>query len=113
MAHLTLEVPDELAERIRAMETWFPTILELSLLGFETPATATAKEVVQFLSQAPPPQDVLAFHASKRSQERLQRLLTLNQAGILSETEQCELDELQRIEHIVIMLKAQIANQVV
>ena len=110
MTHLTLEVPDELAERIQSMKSWFPTVLELSLIGFETTATATATEVIQFLSKDPKPHEVLTYHASERSQERLKRLLTLNESGQLSEVEQRELDELQRIEHVVIMLKAQVAK---
>ena len=108
MVHLTLEIPDELAERIRPIEPWLPTVLELSLTGFQTVATATATEVIQFLGQKPSPQEILDFHASERSQARLQRLLALNEAGLLGEEEQRELDELQRIEHIIIMLKAQI-----
>jgi hypothetical protein len=37
--------------------------------------------------------------------------LALNAAGVLGVEEQLELDELQRIEHILIMLKAQVAGQ--
>ena len=109
MVHMTLEVSDELAERIRPIESWLPTVLELSLVGFHTVATAT--EVIQFLASDPAPHEVLAYHASERSQARLQRLLALNEAGLLGEDEQRELDEMQRIEHIVIMLKAQSAKR--
>jgi hypothetical protein len=35
----------------------------------------------------------------------------LNAAGFLGEEEQRELDELQRIEHIIILLKAHVACQ--
>jgi hypothetical protein len=38
-------------------------------------------------------------------------IITLNAAGILREAEQLELDERQRIEHIIIMLKAQVARE--
>jgi hypothetical protein len=74
-------------------------------------AAATATEVIEFLSQNPTPQDVLAYHVSERAQTRLQRLLALNAAGMLGEAEQLELDEVQRIEHLLILLKAQIAQQ--
>jgi hypothetical protein len=37
-------------------------------------------------------------------------LLARGDAGILSQTEQLELDELQQLEHIIIMLKAQVAK---
>jgi hypothetical protein len=112
MVQMTMQVSEELAERLRPLGGWLPTVLELSLVGFRTVAAATAAEVIQFLSQDPTPQEVFAYHVSERAQTRLQRLLALNTAGMLGEDEQLELDELQRIEHVLIMLKAQVAGQV-
>jgi hypothetical protein len=111
MVEMTVQIPDELAERIQPMSRWLPTILELSLIGFKTLATATASEVVEFLSKNPSPQDVLDYHVSDAAQTRLQRLLALNDARLLSEAEQMGLDQLQRLEHVIIMLKAQVAAQ--
>lgn len=111
MAEVTLPIPDDLAERIRGMEEWMPTVLELGLSGFRTPAAETASEVIQFLSTNPSHQDVRDFHVSDRAQNQLQRLLALNQAGMLSEQEHSELNELQMIEHIVILLKARVAEK--
>jgi len=110
MVQMTMQVPDKLAERIRPIGNWLPTIIELGLVGFKTLATATAAEVIEFLAKNPLPQQVSTYHVSEQAQARLQRLLTLNQAGMLSETEQLELDELEQIEHIIIMLKTQIAH---
>ena len=110
MAQMTLNIPDELAERLQSLGAWLPTVLELTLVGCKTVAAATATEVLAFLAQGPTPEEVLAYHASERAQRRLQRLLALNAAGLLSEDEQQELDELQQIEHIIIMLKAQLAR---
>ena len=111
MVQMTMQVSDELAQRLQPLRSWLPTILELSLVGFQTVATATATEIIQFLSKDPTPREILAYHVSSRGQTRLQRLLTLNTAGILPEEELQELDELQRIEHILIMLKTQISEQ--
>ncbi|MBI3249706.1 MAG: hypothetical protein HYZ50_24690 [Deltaproteobacteria bacterium] len=111
MVQMTVQVSEELAERLRPIEPWLPTILELSLVGFTTVAAATATEVLQFLSRLPTPQEVLDYHVSNCAQERLQRLLVLNAAGMLGEAECQELEELQRIEHIIVLLKAQIAEQ--
>jgi hypothetical protein len=110
MVQMTLNVSDQLAERLRPLGSWLPTVLELTLVGCKTVAAATATEVIEFLSQDPTPEDVLAYHASDRSQTRLQRLLSLNAGGQLGEEEQQELDELQHIEHIIVMLKAQLAG---
>jgi DNA mismatch repair protein MutS len=52
--------------------------------------------------------EVLAYHVADETQERLNRLLALNEAGMLSPHEQLELDERDQIEHILIMLKARI-----
>jgi hypothetical protein len=112
MAQMTMQVPDELAERLQPMSAWLPTIIELSLIGFKTLATATATEVMEFLSKNPSSQEVFDYHVSDVAQARVQRLLTLNEASLLSEAEHLELNELQRLEHIIIMLKARIAAQI-
>jgi hypothetical protein len=111
MVQMTMQVPDELAERILPMSDWLPAIIELSLIGFKTLATATAAEVIEFLSKNPSPEEVCDYHVSDTAQTRLQRLLVLNETGFLSEAEQLEMDELQRLEHVMIMLKARIAKQ--
>ncbi len=111
MVQMTMQVSDELAKQIKPIGRWLPTVIELSLIGFKTLAAATAAEMIQFLSKTPSVQELLEYQVSEQSQQRLQRLLALNEAGILSGAEQLELDELQRIEHIIIMLKAQIAKQ--
>ena len=111
MVQITMQVSDELAQRCQSIGSWLPTIIELSLMGFKTLATATVTEIIQFLSKNPSPDELLHFHVSEPAQSRLRRLLVLNEAGMLAETEQLELDELQRLEHTIIMLKAQVASQ--
>jgi len=108
---MTLNISDSLAERLQHLGAWLPTVLELTLVGCKTGAAATATEVLEFLAQNPTPEGVLAYHASERARSRLQRLLALNAAGLLGKEEQQELDELQQIEHIIMMLKAQLARQ--
>lgn len=79
--------------------------------GVQNVATETATEIIRFLSTNPSSQEVFEYSISERAQLRLRRLLALNEAGALGEMEQLELDELQQIEHIMIMLKAQITKQ--
>ena len=110
MVELTVQVPEELADRIRPLGPWLSTVLELSLIGFQTRATATASEVVQFLTTGPSPQEILDYHVSETAQSRLRRLLALDEASLLGEVEQQELAELQRIEHAVMLLKARAAK---
>ncbi len=107
MVQVTMQLPDQLAFRIMPARQWMPAILELSLAGLRTPASETAAEVIEFLLSSPSSDQLVAYHVSERAQSRLQRLMALNEAGLLSEDEARELDELERIEHMVIMLKAQ------
>jgi len=109
MTKVTVELTDEVATRIAPMHHWLSIVLELSLIGFKTPAVATATEIIEFLASDPSPQAVINYHISTRGQERLQRLLALNTAGLLNSDEERELDELGKIEHIFVMLKAQVA----
>jgi hypothetical protein len=111
MVQMTMQVPNGLAKRLNPLRSWLPIILELSLVGYKTLATETATEIIHFLSTNPSPPEVLDYSVSERAQLRLRRLLALNEAGVLGETEQLELDELQQIEHIMIMLKAQIKKE--
>jgi len=112
MIDMTFTIPDELAERLEPIGPWLPTVIELGLLGFRTRAAAAVSEVVGFLATNPSPNEVLKFHLSDEAQMRLRRLLALNSEGVLSLEEQEELDELARLEHVLVMLKAQVALQV-
>jgi hypothetical protein len=105
MVQLTLQVSEELARRALPLSPFLPFLLELALAGFRTPAAAAASDFVHFLSSAPDAKKVLAYHASESRQERTRRLLALNEAGHLSGDESEELDELARLEHIVVKLK--------
>ena len=110
MTELTLHLPDELAERLGRSGRWLPAILGLSLDGYGTRAAAAAREIIAFLSSNPSAEAVMEFHLSEVTQNRLRRLLALNSAGMASSEEQAELEELERIEHFVVMLKAQTAT---
>ena len=112
MFEVTVQVPDKLAERLRPMSSWLSAVLELSLAGFKTRAVQTVSEIIAFLSTGPSPDKVAAYTVSERAQQRLRRLLALNEAGLLSPEERAELDEIEQIEHIMIMLKAQAQQQI-
>jgi hypothetical protein len=111
MVEITMRVPDSLAQRLQPMYIWLPAVLELSLIGFKTPAVQTASEIIDFLAGGPLPSEVLTYNVSDRAQERLRRLLAINAAGLASAEEQAELDEIEQIEHIMILLKAQAQEQ--
>lgn len=110
MAELTLTLPDDLAKRVEPLR-YLPTILELSLLTLKTPAAQTVSEVIEFLSANPLSQTVLEYHGTTKFQERVKHLLGLNRAGMVSEDELKELDELLLLEHSMIALKTNLLEQ--
>lgn len=111
MVSVTVQLPDSLAEQFLPAQRWSTPLMEIGLARLKTPASVTAAEIVEFLLGNPTPQEVLGYHASDRGQDRLQRLLALNEAGLLGEAEQQELAELERLEQIMIGLKAHIVQQ--
>lgn len=62
-------------------------------------------EVYEFLLSAPTPQDVIAFRPSEPTLARIRDLLAGNKEGTLTTDQQAELDEFERVEHFVRMLK--------
>jgi len=107
MVEMTMRVPEELAPKLRRMNQWLPAVLELSLAGFKTPTAETVAEVIEFLSKGPALKQVAAYKVSARAQKRLKRLLALNQSSLLSVEEQGELDEIETLEHVLVLLKIQ------
>lgn len=106
MTEITINLPDKLAAQIGGAKVWLPTIMEIALVGFRTKAAESASDLIGFLEKNPLPQEVLLYHASKKSHDRLSRLMALHQANILSAEERKELRELEKLEHIVVTLKA-------
>ncbi|MDJ0734484.1 MAG: hypothetical protein QNJ47_10500 [Nostocaceae cyanobacterium] len=114
MAKITLEVPDELSEQLAqvgdalgqaALRLRLPELLALSLQQPPLPARIY-QYILDFLANKPTPEQILAFRPNAEMQERLKTLLTRSKAGELTPTEQTELDEYERIEHLMVMLKA-------
>ena len=105
MAKITLEVPDEISEKLLQMGDRLPEFLALSLQQPPLPARIY-QYILDFLASKPTPEQILAFRPTAQMRERLKTLLTRSKTGELTTTEQQELDEYERIEHIIIMLKA-------
>ncbi len=105
MATITLEVPEELSGQLGAMRDRLPELLALSLQ--QPPLAAHIyRSILDFLASNPTPEQIAAFGPTPEMQERLQLLLTRGKADILTLAEQAELDEYERIEHLMVLIKA-------
>jgi len=80
--------------------------LDLAVADVKLSNSALAAEVVEFLSSNPTPEEVLAYQLSEPTQNHLRELLDLNEDGLLTQAHEEELDEFERLDHIIIMLKS-------
>ncbi len=108
MVEVTLKValPEELAKRVQESRERLPEILELGLRELTPLESRVFSEVLDFLSHGPSPRQIIEFKSSEAQQTQARELLEKNSAGALSEREDAELDLYERLEHIMIMLKA-------
>jgi hypothetical protein len=106
---ITLNVPDELATRLRSVEDQLPRILELGLR--ELSATAQlgfkgAAAVIELLAGLPTPEEILALRPSEELQKRVSTLLEKNRTVGLGPAEEQEWAQYEYLEHVVRMVKA-------
>ena len=105
MPKITLEVTEELAEQLAIVGDRLPELLQQSLQQPVIPSRIYSY-ILGFLTSQPNRAQIAAFKPTPEMVERLQTLLSRSQAGELTATELAELDEYERIEHLIIMLKA-------
>ena len=104
VATITIEIPDELSEQLTQLGDRLPELLRQCVQQAVLPAHVY-RYILDFLTSQPTPEQIAAFRPTSEMQERLSTLLAKNQSGNITPTEIEELDEYERIEHLVIMLK--------
>jgi hypothetical protein len=105
MPTITLEVPDELAEQLAQVRDRLPELLALSIRQPALPAHIY-RSILDFLAGNPTPEQIATFGPTPEMQDRLHTLLARSRADILTPSERAELDEFERIEHLMVMIKA-------
>lgn len=69
------------------------------------------EELLDLLAESADPDRLLAFRLSPEKQARLDDLLERNREGVLTEEQSAELDDFERFEHVVRLLKARVLQQ--
>ena len=72
----------------------------------QMPKLAFVDEIIEFLGRGPQPEEIVAFHSSEKSQERIRELLDKNRAGTLTGDEEGELDLMESLNHLFALVKA-------
>ncbi|AFY54477.1 hypothetical protein Riv7116_1938 [Rivularia sp. PCC 7116] len=106
MPKITLEVPEELSQQLAILGD--ERLIELLTLSLQQPPLAahTYRYILDFLSTNPTPEEIANFRPTPEMQKRLRLLVERSKSGDITERERIELNEYERIEHLVIMLKS-------
>lgn len=99
------KISEELSQQLAQVGDRLPELLALSLQQPAVPAQVY-RYIWDFLASNPTAEQIAEFKPTPEMQERLRTLLTRSNAGELTPTELKELDEYERIEHLVVMIKA-------
>ncbi|MEH2069007.1 MAG: hypothetical protein V7K47_12730 [Nostoc sp.] len=102
MPRITLEISEELSQQLVQVGDRLPELLALSLQQPAIPAQVY-QCILDFLVSNPTPEQIVEFKPAPEMQERLRTLLARSQAGTLTSTELQELNEYERIEHLVVI----------
>ncbi len=109
MATLTIEIPDDLMDRIDPIRDQLPELLRRCLQPDLLSAQVyryILNVILNVLASQPTPGQVAAFRPTAAMQTRLRHLLSRSDKGTLTPEESQELDEYENIEHLIILLKA-------
>jgi len=116
MAELTIQISDELAQRLQPLRNRLPELLwQLSdttilinqpKIKNQISDIPAYQEVLDFLIKRPTPAEIVAFKVSTSAQTRLQELLEKNRFAALSSMELAELDVYEQLEQMIILLKS-------
>lgn len=117
MAQLTIEIPDDLAQRLAPFQNQlselFTRLIITTLPGktsfsLDLPVTnelpATYLEILDFLVTRPTSEQLLTFKVSEQSQVRLQELLQKNDPS-LNPSETAELNVYEQLDALMTLLK--------
>lgn len=106
---ITIQVPDELAGRLRGRSADLPLLLELGLRELDAQSQFEfdgAADVLEFLAGLPQPAEVLALRPSAALQARIDDHLARARAGQPAAEEEEEWEQIEYLEHLVRLAKA-------
>lgn len=115
MAQITIDIPDDLAQRLAPFQSQFSDLftrliatrlLEQPTIDPANPNTSgTYQEILDFLIDRPTSAQIINFKVSAASQSRLQTLLQKNREVALTAAETAEIDLYQQLDTLIGYLK--------
>lgn len=120
MAQITIDIPDDLAQRLAPYQSQFSDLftrlIATTLLSPQPPAQPVSipnwfnssslyQEILDFLISQPTSEQIIGFKVSEASQSRLQMLLQKNRETALTPAESAELDLYEQLDTLMGLLK--------
>lgn len=114
MSTLVIDIPDDLAYRLKPYSHHLPAILEIGLDQFDPgellPAerdfSAELDSIIDFLYSLPSPEAIIGLRASKALQARISELLEKNRNEGLTLAEEAWWGKFEYVEHLIRIAKA-------
>jgi hypothetical protein len=106
---IMVQVPSELAHRLRPFKERLPELLERGLRAVtleEDVGHQDEAAIMDVLTSNPTPERVMALRPSSELQARVSTLLAQSKQGQLSRQEETELERYLMLEHLVRLAKA-------
>lgn len=113
MTLITIEISNDLAQKLRPVQNRLPEIIEIGLREVTSSKSYFHNEVIDFLANGPSPEEIIAFRPSEKSVVRVQELLEKNENGSLSPTEKIELDRYEEINYLMTLVKARARKKLI
>jgi len=104
---VTIELPDNLAPQVGVEKDRLAALLARALRPKPSEMSALRRQVVSFFAQGPRPSEIVAFKPSESALERMRELLERNRKGTLTPSEEAEMDEIEEIDAMVSLIKAE------
>jgi arsenate reductase-like glutaredoxin family protein len=115
MAQITIDIPDDLAQRLAPFQNQFSYLFTrlIATRLLEPPTTdsanpntsSTYQEILDFLCDRPTSAQIVNFKVSPASQSRLQTLLQQNRETALTAAETAEIELYQQLDTLIGFLK--------
>lgn len=107
---ITLELPDDLASQLNALEDKLPQILEFGLRELNaSPDSGLVgmTDILELLAKLPTPEEIIALRPSQVLQDRIQELLAKQKSQGLTAAEERIWQHYEYLEHLIRIAKAQ------
>jgi hypothetical protein len=105
---ITLDIPNDLGNRLSPFKQQLPQLLELGLREFNTPPYAgfhSLNEILEFLAKLPSAEDIMTLRPAKELQQQVNHLLEKQRDVGLTTEEEREWQQYEYLEHLVRIAK--------